>query len=301
MNLGNAIITGHYDDSISLSFEGSKINFNKFPKSIHGLEVFVRILDSHGRTCCEKTLVAANNLAVTVPYLKEGNYMLYLLYRESVNSRNLIPINYHCGFPVVIKGSQLSCLVPEYFESNKKKYLEMTAQYEQGSICSSGEFIPDELKRLAREITRYSFTYYEKIIAIHDWVASNIHYDYDSLEDGSYVTKYDAVLVAHTKKGVCSGYSELAKKLLRAAGIKVFTMECYARSQSEAGSGKTEYTANHVLTFAHDGERWVMMDITWDSDNEFRKGKYIKRTGRGVSHNYFDCTLCYLSYTHLLI
>lgn len=300
MILGNAIITGHYVQSIGVSFDGLKIYFDKFPKRILGSDVFVRIKDQNNKISCEIKLVAANNLSVMLPYLRNGSYVLYLLYRDLTKPQNLLPINHHCGFPILIQDSKISCLVPEYFENNKRKYLDMTEKYEQGHINSKNEFIPEELKKLAREITRYSFTYYEKILAIHDWVASNIHYDYDSLADGSYVTKYDAVLVAHTKKGVCSGYAELAQKLLKASGIKAFCMECYAKSQIDGSLEEAQNKVNHVLNFAHDGERWIMMDITWDSDNEYRNGKYLSRTGMGLYHNYFDCTLCYLSYTHLL-
>lgn len=43
-----------------------------------------------------------------------------------------------------------------------------------------------ELKDLAKKITKYDSSEYNKLLSVHDWVAKNIFYDYDSFNDGSY-------------------------------------------------------------------------------------------------------------------
>ena len=60
---------------------------------------------------------------------------------------------------------------------------------------------------------------YGKLLAVHDWVAENIFYDYDSLRrlnDRLVALERSTLDVLRTRRGVCQGYSDLAVSLLRA-------------------------------------------------------------------------------------
>ena len=203
----------------------------------------------------------------------------------------------------------IGSIIARTFENNKRIFIELNEKFFRdynSNIVPTSQFIPDEIVKLAHKITRFSYSNYEKILAVHDWVASNIYYDYDSLSDNSYIhQKRDALSVVNRKRTVCAGYSELAVTLLRAVGVAAVNMDCFALGGSTCGDWEVpsnmEDEANHVVTFAYADDRWLMMDVTWDSDNEYRNGNYGKKSGYGVSHQYFDCTLAFFSYTHRFI
>lgn len=52
-------------------------------------------------------------------------------------------------------------------------------------------------------------TTYQKAAAIYDWIAKNVRYDYENLDDGDYMLKYTAYAAAIDKKAVCQGYANL--------------------------------------------------------------------------------------------
>ena len=55
--------------------------------------------------------------------------------------------------------------------------------------------------------------------------------------------------------------------------------------------------ANHAHAEAFVDGKWVVMDPTWDSNNKYENGEYNYETS---VIRYFDATLEFLSYTHLL-
>lgn len=79
-----------------------------------------------------------------------------------------------------------------------------------------------KITNLAKRLTKYCQSSYDKVLAIHDWIARNISYDYDSLEDGTYKDmpiERSAIDTLLSRKGVCQGYTDLSIALLRAVGI----------------------------------------------------------------------------------
>ena len=109
-----------------------------------------------------------------------------------------------------------------------------------------------------------------------------------------------------SKKSVCQGYSDLSVALLRAAGIPAMALSCFALGISIEKKwtpqilGSTE--TNHCITaaFGEKHKRWMIMDITWDSDNEYVNGTFKSKSGLGKHHKYFDVTIPFLSFTHRL-
>lgn len=155
----------------------------------------------------------------------------------------------------------------------------------------------------AYDIICSSFTDYAKALAIHDWIADNIYYDLDSYHSGhiDYSKLGSAHAVFNDKLAVCAGYSDLAVIMLRAIGIPSVSISCYALGLSTGGKWTDNNVGNgpnHAITFAYIQKRWVIMDITWDSGNEYKNGKF--QHTRKTRHRYFDPTLQCLSSTHKL-
>lgn len=155
----------------------------------------------------------------------------------------------------------------------------------------------------AYEITKGCFNDYSKVLAVHDWIAANIYYDWDSYCKGKidYSKLANGPQVFIRKLAVCAGYSDLAVIMLRALGIPAFSQSCYALGASTLGRWNDQNIknkSNHAITMVYIQKRWVLMDITWDSPNKYRNGTF-QQSGE-VSHRYFDPTLQYFSNTHKL-
>lgn len=155
------------------------------------------------------------------------------------------------------------------------------------------------MRKAAIKLTVGCSSVREKVLVIHDFVASNIYYDLDSLSSKD-STNRTIEQIVNTKRCVCQGYADLTLVLLKSIGIHTENILCYAiRNIFESGwSNVVNRTAdlNHVITRVKLENRWLFMDVTWDSNNRYENGIYIK--GERISHRYFDMTLPFLSATH---
>jgi transglutaminase-like putative cysteine protease len=165
-----------------------------------------------------------------------------------------------------------------------------------------------DVRRLAASITAGIHDEYGKLLAVHDWVAENIFYDYDSLRrSGSRIVALErsTINVLRTRRAVCQGYSDLAVSLLRACGIPSVSVGCFALGESSTGGWERAENRNgapnHAFTTALILGRYVLMDITWDSDNEYSDGRYKHKTGYGKSRKFFDVSAQLFSASHRLV
>lgn len=151
-----------------------------------------------------------------------------------------------------------------------------------------------EVKKLSDEIAGGVSNHYTKAYLLHRWVAENIYYDYDSYLHGSDTYTDVTEIIAHGRT-VASGYSQLLMWLLRAQGIPAFTTQTYALGLTAQGgsfavkkdaAGITEPNHEFVEAFA-DG-RWIILDPSWDSNNEYENG--VKTTLAPYAYYYFDIT-----------
>ena len=95
-----------------------------------------------------------------------------------------------------------------------------------------------------------------KSLAIHDWIATHIAYDVDSLFAGV-PRNYTASETLAGLRAYCSGYANLNAALHRAAGIpaKVIIGKATFRGQVE------DHAWNEIFA---DG-KWMLEDTTWDA------------------------------------
>lgn len=155
------------------------------------------------------------------------------------------------------------------------------------------------MRRVANKLTSKCLSMREKVLAIHDFVAQNLYYDYDSLTSNE--NRYRTIeQIAQTKRCVCQGYADFTLVLLTCVGLEAENILCYVvdniyeHGWSDVKNRISEL--NHIITRVKLENRWLYMDVTWDSRNRYENGAYIK--GDYVSHRYFDVTLPFLSATH---
>ena len=150
--------------------------------------------------------------------------------------------------------------------------------------------ISDKVMAKAEEITLACKNDYERILAIHDWVAQNIYFDYDDYYKYTRNNNYDSLTVLSTRKSVCEGYSNLTVDLLRSVGVPAKKVTGYALGFNSKEPIMDGYL-NHAWTEAFADGRWIVFDTTWNSCNEWRNGTKSKSGGLNADRPFFDLNM----------
>lgn len=223
------------------------------------------------------------------------------------------------------EGKQIDdCIWSGFFELNASvKSRERTDQEALNHYLLPTELIQSddpEIIKLSHLITKDLPDNYSKLRAIHDWVADNIIYDMymyrtDYFEDYSFIKDkdYTASGTLKSRISVCAGYANLTAALARSAGIPCKVVTGFADGSNEINSfydmfqRYKEYKktgnervfdgmeTNHAWNEAFVDGRWIILDTTWDSNNEDRGGN---TTMAESDDKYFDIGLEELSETH---
>jgi len=153
-----------------------------------------------------------------------------------------------------------------------------------------GRNIPKEIRDLSDKIVENAKSDYEKVFLLYKWVVDNIYYDYDAYYSNTFFITTSVSSVLANRRSVCEGYANILQALIQAQGIPCITVSTYALGLNTAGKWTDEYIntiiANHAHNEAFVDGRWVVMDATWDSRNEYRNGEYIKKNANCFL--YFD-------------
>jgi len=139
-----------------------------------------------------------------------------------------------------------------------------------------------------------------KLLAIHDWVAQNIYYNWDGYLSGEY-GRTDAYGTLKNKTSVCHGYAVLTETLLRNAGIPARVVTGHALGASADGKYWDDVDhskTNHAWNEAFVDGRWVMIDVTWDSGDKYKNGQFHQGE---MDYCYFDPSLEAFSHTHKMM
>lgn len=138
----------------------------------------------------------------------------------------------------------------------------------------------ESVKGWADTITRNCGTADEKIRKVMEYVSHNVYYDKDFYNsfDGSneqYQTElnHNAYDVLTNKTAVCYGYSATVSALLQMSGVPCIIIQ----------------SPNHAWNMAYNGERWILFDTTWISNNRYENGAFNKNDT--LTLEWYDFTL----------
>ncbi len=188
-------------------------------------------------------------------------------------------------------------------ENNTKLY---GAKRSISRALKSTEMIESDNKSIisvANQLTANCSTEYEKLLAIHDWLCSYVHYDNDSLAE-SEIADYKSTDVLRSQRAVCLGYANLYAALCRSIDIPCSVVTGYAlgiASGSEIWTDKivNGNIENHAWNEAYVDGRWIIIDATWDTFNSYENGE--KKKGDSISHLYFDANIDFFSSNHKIM
>jgi hypothetical protein len=126
-----------------------------------------------------------------------------------------------------------------------------------------------DYQSVAKYIAAHETRPFERIKALHDYVADRIQYDAVAYED-RVIPSQEADVVFASKKSVCAGYAKLMAAMGKEIGEKIMYVSGMARSSQGDGEG-------HAWNAAQIKGKWYLIDSTWDSG-------YVK--GRTFHKNY---------------
>ena len=119
------------------------------------------------------------------------------------------------------------------------------------------------VKKLLSNLNVSGMTNYNKIYTVYHWITENVVYDYDHLENKSYLLQYTAYAALMNGTAVCQGYSVLLYRLLLASGI-----DC--RVITGDGGGP------HAWSIIKLGDYYYNADSTWDARNDYPYDYYYE-------------------------
>ena len=297
--------------NLIIDVDGRGLHFRSIPRVRTFDRFIVRLVGRNGQeaTSCEMHRYGRRYLSTGG--ISDGEYSLevFNLTDEYGRFRSYVQ---NCEAIIRVANGNPSFLEPWCLHSNNSVLRRFSrSERTVRQLLSSDESYPSnhpDVRRLAASITTGIHDDYGKLLAVHDWVAENIFYDYDSLRrsDSRIVAlERSTINVLRTRRAVCQGYSDLAVSLLRACGIPSVSVGCFALGESSTGGWERaenrNATPNHAFTTALILGRYVLMDITWDSDNEYSNGRYKHKTGYGKSRKFFDVSAQLFSASHRLV
>lgn len=141
-----------------------------------------------------------------------------------------------------------------YYELDGYSYCELTYDLNYYTTAAQEAELTAKLQRV---LDGFAFTAatpdYEKVQTIYDYICNSVTYDYDTLEDTSYVLKYTAYAALINGTAVCQGYAVLLYRMLMECGIS-------CRVISGIGNG-----GPHAWNIIELDDRYYNADATWDT------------------------------------
>lgn len=304
--MNSLTLTKNPRESINFVIQDDQLIVTNLPDNAAYRSTMVNIVNINGSVIIEKVLARSpdGTASVSLSRLSSGEYYVELYFFIGNNAYS----SYIYGDELRFEWSNGSGRFKQSpaFERNKKTY--EAGRSDEGILLhyltptDSVQSTAEVIIKLAHEITNGITDNYKKALAIHDWVCVNIWYDWDAV-GGAKKIDSDALGVLNNRKAICVGYSNLMAALLQAEGIPVKLVNGYGRITTLTGDWTQKQLSgeetNHFWNEVYVNGRWVIIDATWDSGNDFREGRKSSSEGLYFSR-YFDPTLEAFSIDHLI-
>lgn len=167
-----------------------------------------------------------------------------------------------------VKGYKASL---NYSDNGTYYYMTLTYTFTYFHNAEQETELREAIDALKTELNIEDASDYEKVKAIYDYMCENITYDYDNLEDDTYLLKYSAYAALVNKTSVCEGYAVLFYRLAMEFGIDARVI---------TGSSNGELHAWNIVKL---GDKYYNLDATWDaprSEYEY----FLKGSGNFPNH-----------------
>lgn len=308
-----SVHTSFYEkENIAISIKNEMLYFTKLPDRNSFSKIKVSLYSEGGKKSNEKTLSGSMPYCYNLSGVQNGTYYLQLYYMTKQDDQGrTYYLSYwyqKSGIVLVKDSSGWIILNATPYEKNKEIFSIRSNSGEVLDYFLQPDYMVDsensQIVSTAKSITKGITNDYDRVVAVHDWVAKNICYDYDGLYGRTDEVEYIASDVLKSKKSVCQGFADLSAALLRAVNIPTRVVDGYALGIGSTSEWTDDIfdneTINHAWNEAYVDGRWIIFDATWDSGNAYENGSY-KFSDSEVSYQYFDPTIEVFSSTHYIV
>lgn len=142
-----------------------------------------------------------------------------------------------------------------------EKHLQMKEEIE-AHVSSTPKEETVSVERLSKYLTSPFEGESSKAYAIFRWVIDSVDYDTDGYFDPNKKKSSDSGSVLQHKCCDCAGYVNIFEALCKEAGLKVHTIEGYAKNYSHE-PGKHFTISKHAWNAVQVNRKWFICDPTW--------------------------------------
>lgn len=291
----------------SVEIEGNKLTLEGVPRSSEFNYIWFQLEDSIGDTVYENIAGRIGDEAeFAIPTSLNGEYKAIFFTGTDRYGTYTSMLSFD---DVRVKNGEATIPDGDIYKNNLS--LDSTAPLSAAGIeyytRPSRDIQSDDASiiQLADSITAGLTDDYSKTLAIHDWVSNEIYYDYDDYYGRKKIGDYSAVGTLNTRRSVCEGYANLTAALLRAEGIPAkkvsgYVFDAYTEDYAPEVNADGSVRTNHAWNEAYADGRWIIIDTTWDSGNNYEYGKVTANEGC-KTHRYFDTSQWLIAQDHQLV
>lgn len=128
------------------------------------------------------------------------------------------------------------------------------------AVANMPASVETSIEAVAKYIAQQESDPFQRVKALHDYVADRIAYDAPAFFGQAPRPPQDAETVFRTRKAVCAGYAKLLEALGQAIGEEIVYVVGDSRSEVSDLNG-----GSHAWNAAKIGGNWYLIDATWDS------------------------------------
>lgn len=305
----------HPEYSLTLNIEKCTLQITHIPIGVQYSAIYIMIRNIRGDVVkCKKLSISSSEASngqipsVSLRELTSGKFSIDVLalFGDKLHSffANILPELSKKGVHCKFLPSPMNAVNEKFMRNLAKDEARLRELLLPSCKCQSESA---EIADCARSLVSSSASPEEKMLAVHDFIVSNIAYDFDGLESKEYIHYYKnncALATLVRMKGICQGITNLSVSLLRNMGIPAVQVVCYSIGGDKEGgwairANHKAHTGNHVLTAAYYNDSWHLMDCTWDGNLVIREGE--RKAIRDMEYRYFDVSPQMLALTHKII
>lgn len=297
----------HLGDNLTLHLDGKSVVVDSLPSGGQFGRVMITVKDASDGDVFQETWPRTGKIRFEPGFVRPGEYRLRLFAGPASDGYYHSWFGMSDGFRLQFDGKAAAFLEAPCTVVNRRflRNLPVSGSFLSECLAPTRDIQSDApaIKALAAELRRGRCFSEAIMVGVNDWVARNISYDLDLLEGDRYLdADMSAVRVLQARRSVCSGYHHLVSALLRANGIPTLGICCYSLGFGTRGGwnnwANLTGNTNHIITAALIGQRWRVMDVTWNSNQQYRRGKVTSRGVLGASRAYCDATIPFISLSH---
>ncbi len=226
-------VTSFYQPgSILLKLEKSTLFLKNLP-SITLKKILLEIYDSKENKIYDEVInIRRDQTCIVFPMKSAGIYFLRIYVQENLfgDYRGLL---FKSDVPFYLSSSGNFRFVETVVAAPNREFL--LKMPNPTSISCFQERV--KITNLARLIVNDLSDTYDRILAIHDWVAENIYYDFDALShlNDRSICMTKPLDIVTSRRSVCQGYTDLSIALMRSLGIPAIGIICFSLGVDSTG------------------------------------------------------------------